>query len=166
MLFLVQGHLSPDDGGARFLRNIGSYNSHTALHTRRRHSSIMKIITIVIIIQWKFLFIYVVVKRPQSHLQLKQGQIQTNSSNLLPSNGREWMQGVESAVCSPPLRSGCYVTTPGLQHHGNEAKPFISRAYNSDSGSHAPTTFLYSEPQSSATPHSSASRVHVGLSET
>jgi hypothetical protein len=31
------GH--PDDGGAKFLRNIGSYKSHTSSHLRRRHSS-------------------------------------------------------------------------------------------------------------------------------
>jgi hypothetical protein len=29
-----------DDGGAKFLRNVGSYKSHTAYHPRRRHSSI------------------------------------------------------------------------------------------------------------------------------
>jgi hypothetical protein len=29
----------PDDGGAQFLRNVGSYKSHTAYHFRRRHSS-------------------------------------------------------------------------------------------------------------------------------
>jgi hypothetical protein len=28
-----------DDGGAKFLRNVGSYKSHTAKHPRRRHSS-------------------------------------------------------------------------------------------------------------------------------
>jgi hypothetical protein len=30
----------PNEGGAKFLRNIGSYKSHTAQHPRRRHSSI------------------------------------------------------------------------------------------------------------------------------
>jgi hypothetical protein len=29
----------PDDGGAMFLRNIGSYKSHMAQHPRRQHSS-------------------------------------------------------------------------------------------------------------------------------
>jgi hypothetical protein len=29
----------PDDGGAKFLRNIGSYKSHTVHHPRRLHSS-------------------------------------------------------------------------------------------------------------------------------
>jgi hypothetical protein len=29
----------PDDGGTKFLQNIGSYKSHTAQHPRRRHSS-------------------------------------------------------------------------------------------------------------------------------
>jgi hypothetical protein len=28
----------PDDGGDKFLRYIGSYNSHTAQHPRRLHS--------------------------------------------------------------------------------------------------------------------------------
>jgi hypothetical protein len=28
-----------DEGGAKFLRNVGSYRSHMALHPRRRHSS-------------------------------------------------------------------------------------------------------------------------------
>jgi hypothetical protein len=28
--FLVHRFLSPDDGGAKFLRNVGSYKSHTA----------------------------------------------------------------------------------------------------------------------------------------
>jgi hypothetical protein len=31
--------LKVDEGGARFLRNVGSYKSHTAQHPRRRHSS-------------------------------------------------------------------------------------------------------------------------------
>jgi hypothetical protein len=30
---------SNPDGGAKFLRNVGSYKSHTAQHPRRRHSS-------------------------------------------------------------------------------------------------------------------------------
>jgi hypothetical protein len=29
-LFLVKRFLSSDDGGAKFLRNVGSYKSHTA----------------------------------------------------------------------------------------------------------------------------------------
>jgi hypothetical protein len=29
----------PDDGGAKFPRLVGSYESHTASHPRRRHSS-------------------------------------------------------------------------------------------------------------------------------
>jgi hypothetical protein len=29
----------PDNGGARFLRNVGSYKSLAALHPSRRHSS-------------------------------------------------------------------------------------------------------------------------------
>jgi hypothetical protein len=29
----------PDDGGAKFLPNVGSYKSHTAQHPRRHHSS-------------------------------------------------------------------------------------------------------------------------------
>jgi hypothetical protein len=29
----------PDDGGAKFLRNLASYKIHTAQHPRRRHSS-------------------------------------------------------------------------------------------------------------------------------
>jgi hypothetical protein len=29
----------PDDGGDMFLRNVGSYKSHTASHSRRRYSS-------------------------------------------------------------------------------------------------------------------------------
>jgi hypothetical protein len=28
-----------DEGGARFLRNVGSYKSHMVQHTRRHHSS-------------------------------------------------------------------------------------------------------------------------------
>jgi hypothetical protein len=28
----------PDEGGARFLRNVGSYKSHTAQQPRRHHS--------------------------------------------------------------------------------------------------------------------------------
>jgi hypothetical protein len=31
----------PDDGGAKFLRNVGSYKGHAAQHPRRRHSSIL-----------------------------------------------------------------------------------------------------------------------------
>jgi hypothetical protein len=33
------GTSHPDDGGATFLRNVGSDKSHTAQHPRRRHSS-------------------------------------------------------------------------------------------------------------------------------
>jgi hypothetical protein len=29
----------PDEGGAKFLLNVGSYKSHTAQHRRRHHSS-------------------------------------------------------------------------------------------------------------------------------
>jgi hypothetical protein len=29
----------PDDGGATFIRNVGSYKSHTASHPTRRYSS-------------------------------------------------------------------------------------------------------------------------------
>jgi hypothetical protein len=29
----------PDEGGAKFLRNVGPYKSHTAQHPRRHHSS-------------------------------------------------------------------------------------------------------------------------------
>jgi hypothetical protein len=32
----------PDEGGAKFLRNVGSYKSHTALHPRRHHSSVFQ----------------------------------------------------------------------------------------------------------------------------
>jgi hypothetical protein len=32
----------PDDGGAMFLRNVGSYKSHTASRPRRRHSLVAK----------------------------------------------------------------------------------------------------------------------------
>jgi hypothetical protein len=38
-LFLAD-YRQPDNGGATFLRNVGSYKSHKALHPRRRHSSI------------------------------------------------------------------------------------------------------------------------------
>jgi hypothetical protein len=30
----------PDDGGAKFLRNVGSYKNHTAKHHRSRHPSL------------------------------------------------------------------------------------------------------------------------------
>jgi hypothetical protein len=29
----------PDEGGSKYLRNVGSYKSHTAYHPRRHHSS-------------------------------------------------------------------------------------------------------------------------------
>jgi hypothetical protein len=29
----------PDDGGAKFLRNVSTYRTHTAKHPRRHHSS-------------------------------------------------------------------------------------------------------------------------------
>jgi hypothetical protein len=33
------GSCHPDEGGAKLLRNVGSYKSHTAQHPRRHHSS-------------------------------------------------------------------------------------------------------------------------------
>jgi hypothetical protein len=33
-----------DEGGTKFLRNVGSYKSHTAKHPRRRHSSEKKLV--------------------------------------------------------------------------------------------------------------------------
>jgi hypothetical protein len=36
---LVATYFLPDDGGDTFLRNVGSYKSHMASHTRREHSS-------------------------------------------------------------------------------------------------------------------------------
>jgi hypothetical protein len=36
---LVTDSYHPDEGGAKFLRNVGSYKSHTALHPRRHHSA-------------------------------------------------------------------------------------------------------------------------------
>jgi hypothetical protein len=38
-----------DGGGARFLRNVGSYNSHTAYHPRRHHSSVCLFVTTVVV---------------------------------------------------------------------------------------------------------------------
>jgi hypothetical protein len=35
----TQAETSTDEGGARFLRNVGSYKSHTAKQPRRHHSS-------------------------------------------------------------------------------------------------------------------------------
>jgi hypothetical protein len=37
--FTLTVALSPDEGGANFLRNVGSYKSHTAYHPRKGHSS-------------------------------------------------------------------------------------------------------------------------------
>jgi hypothetical protein len=34
------GTCHPDEGGAKFLRNVGSYKSHMSQHPRRHHSSI------------------------------------------------------------------------------------------------------------------------------
>jgi hypothetical protein len=38
VLFLVIDSYHPDEGGAKFLRNVGSYKSHTALYPSRSHS--------------------------------------------------------------------------------------------------------------------------------
>jgi hypothetical protein len=35
---------SLDEGGAKFLRNVGSYKSHTALDPRRRHSTWLAVV--------------------------------------------------------------------------------------------------------------------------
>jgi hypothetical protein len=35
----ARGSFSPEDGGDTFLRNVGSHETHTAPHPRRRHSS-------------------------------------------------------------------------------------------------------------------------------
>jgi hypothetical protein len=37
-MLLVRWYFDPEDGGDTFLRNVGSYNSHTASHLRRWYS--------------------------------------------------------------------------------------------------------------------------------
>jgi hypothetical protein len=39
-LFLARVYFNPEDGGDKFLLNIGFYKTHTAPHPRRRNSSI------------------------------------------------------------------------------------------------------------------------------
>jgi hypothetical protein len=48
-VFLVRRLLHTEDGDDTFLRNVGSYKTHTAPHTRRRHFSLVTAIRTSII---------------------------------------------------------------------------------------------------------------------